>query len=60
MLRLIQGSGMGSPDPQPLTVSGDSEDPIMTPGLARVFAAIFQRLATEQHAEQQHHDETAA
>jgi len=51
---------MGSPDPQPLNVSGDSEDPIMTPGLARVFAAIFQRLAAEQRAEQQHHDETAA
>ena len=32
----------------------------MTPGLARVFAAIFQRLAAEQRAEQQHHDETAA
>jgi hypothetical protein len=60
MLRLIQGSGMGSPDPQPLTLSGDSESPIMTPGLARVFAGIFQRLAAERLNEAQHNDETAA
>ena len=60
MLRLIQGSGMGSPDPPPLTVSGDSESPIMTPGLARVFAAIFQRLAAEQREEAKRRDGTAA
>jgi hypothetical protein len=60
MLRLIQGSGMGSPEPEPVKVSGDSEGPVMTPGLARVFAAIFQRLAAEQRAEAKRRDETAA
>jgi len=58
MLRLIRGGAMAT-DAEPLTVSAESDPPVMTPGLARVFASIFQRLL-EQRSTQEHHDETAA
>jgi hypothetical protein len=51
---------MATRDAEPLTVSGESDAPVMTPGLARVFAGIFQRLLVEQRSKQEHQGETAA
>ena len=60
MLRLIHGGGMATRDGEPLTVSADSDPPVMTSGLARVFASIFQRLLVEQRSTQDQHGESAA
>lgn len=60
MLRLIRGCGMAGRDAEPLTVSEDSDAPVMTQRLARVFAGIFQRLLVEQPSNQDQHDESAA
>jgi len=50
MLRLLRRSGMATRDAEPLTVSAESDPPVMTPGLARVFAGIFQRLLAQQRS----------
>ena len=60
MLRLIRGGNMATRDGEPLTVSADSDPPVMTPGLARVFAGIFQRLLSEQRTRQDQQGESAA
>jgi hypothetical protein len=41
---------MSAPDNDPIAVSPDSDQPVMTPGLAKVFASIFQRLLSEDAA----------
>jgi hypothetical protein len=41
---------MSRPDDDPIAVSPDSDQPVMTAGLARVFASIFQRLLSEDAA----------
>jgi hypothetical protein len=51
---------MATRDGEPLTVSGDSDAPVMTSGLARVFAGIFQRLLVEQRSTQDQQGESAA
>ena len=51
---------MATRDAEPLTVSAESDPPMMTPGLARVFAGIFQRLLAQQRSTPEQHGETAA
>ena len=41
---------MSTPDNDPIAVSPDFDQPVMTPGLAKVFANIFQRLLSEDAA----------
>ena len=47
-------------DGERLTVSAESDPSVMTPGLARVFAGIFQRLLVEQRSRQEQQGESAA
>jgi hypothetical protein len=58
MLRLIRGGGMAT-DGEPLSVSADSDPPVMTLGLARVFAGIFQRLLVEKRSQEQQGESAA-
>ena len=51
---------MATRDAEPLTVSAESDAPVMSPGLARVFAGIFQRLLAEQRSTPEQRGETAA
>jgi hypothetical protein len=51
---------MATRDAEPLTVSEESDPPVMTPGLSRVFAGIFQRLLSEQRTRQDQQGESAA
>ena len=51
---------MATRDAEPLTVSAESDPPVMTPGLALVFAGIFQRLLVEQRSTQDQQGESAA
>jgi hypothetical protein len=50
MLRVLRGDTMAGPEDLALSVDPDSDAPVMTPELARVFARIFKRLMTEEAA----------
>jgi hypothetical protein len=50
MLRLLKGDAMAKREDLALSVDPDSDAPVMTPELARVFARIFKRLITEEAA----------
>lgn len=50
MLRLIKGGTVPGREEEPVTVSAGSDNPEMTPALAKVFAGIFQRLLSEENA----------
>jgi hypothetical protein len=50
MLRLLEGDAMAKREDLALSVDPDSDAPVMTPELARVFARIFKRLMTEEAA----------
>jgi hypothetical protein len=50
MLRLLRGDAMAKREDLALSVDPDSDAPVMTPELARVFARIFKRLITEEAA----------
>jgi hypothetical protein len=50
VLRLIRGGVVARREQGPVTISADSDNPEMTPTLAKVFVGIFQRLASEERA----------
>jgi len=50
VLRLIRGGVVAGREQGPVTISADSDNPEMTPTLAKVFAGIFQRLVSEEKA----------
>lgn len=49
MLQLIRSGAVAGREEQSVTVSASSDDPEMTPALAKVFAGIFQRLLFEEN-----------